>query len=302
MNNLKVEFAIKGRYRLKRMRAGKIIQDTGWFDNLITNNGMNTITTAAGYSAYVSVGSSSTPPAFTDVAMGSRIATVSGGFGFASEALDTTNRYLIMTKSATFSAGAAAGTIAEIGVGGTTTGTNLFSRALVLDSGGLPTTVTVLSDEDLVVIYQLWIKQPTGDFTVTASGKTCTIRAAGVATSGANGWSRTGNRHYFAVSDSGAGNAKAYTGSIGAITGVPGGTASTVATTIAMQTYTDNSWVRECKFTFSTAQANQSNLSFLWQFGPTCWQMQMDSALVKTSSQTLRLGATITWSRDSGPA
>ena len=53
-----------------------------------------------------------------------------------------------------FAIGAAAGNLSELGVGWASSGTTLFSRALILDSGGTPTTITVLSDEYLYVTYE----------------------------------------------------------------------------------------------------------------------------------------------------
>ncbi len=175
MSEININIGVKGRYRIFKKRDGHITHDTGWFDNLITNQGMDYLTTGVLYLNACQVGTSSTAPQFTDVALGSRIAGITG---FTLETtIDSTNRYAIHKKTYTFFAGTATGNISEVGVGTAGTGNVLFSRALILDSFGVPTTITVLADEDLVVIYELYIKQPTGDFTATVSSKSVTVRA-----------------------------------------------------------------------------------------------------------------------------
>lgn len=302
MSNVKVDVSLSGRYKLKVFKSGVLQRETGWFDNLITNGGLDSITQQTAPFRYAQVGTGSATPAFTDTALASRITFADGGVSTSSESFDTTNRYLRLNWTYTFSGGSAAGNIAEVGIDHNTAGTTLFSRALVLDSFGNPTTITVLSDEDLVVVYQLQIKQPTVDFTGSISGNTYTIRASRVATSADPGWVAGGTREQFVV----VANSNiytAYTGTIGTITGFPSGTASNASGgAVVNSAYTPGSYQREGKITWSTAQANFDIKSFAWAFGPTYWQMELGTAITKTSSQTFRLGVTLAWGRDSGPA
>ena len=67
-----------------------------------------------------------------------------------------------------FNQGIAAGNISEIGVGWSgTTPLQLFSRTLIKDINGDPTTITVLADETLDVIYELRLYAPETDLIVS---------------------------------------------------------------------------------------------------------------------------------------
>lgn len=300
MMNMNVKLAMRGRYQLRVIKDGIVQRQTGWFDNLITDLGLNLFTTSAVWSDWCQVGSSSTTPAFTDTALGSRIAGVQNTISFTSS-IDATNRYLILTKSFTFSAGAAAGNIAEVGVGTAGTGSVLFSRALVLDSGGNPTTITVLAGEDLVVVYQLWVKQPTGDFVGDVGGNAVTTRASNVNDTSSAGWAA--NSRQQAVPYVANASCVAYTGTIGGITAAPSGTSSSnTFAGVAVTSYVADSHERIGSFTFTTSQANLAIKSFRWAFGPTQWQTEVADAITKNNTQTFRFGVKLSWSRDSGPA
>lgn len=301
MSEININIGVKGRYRLYKMRAGVMTHDTGWFDNLITNQGMDYLTTGYQYLYACQVGSSSTAPQFTDVALGSRVAGVY--LNSADFSVDTTNRYAIHKRVYVFSAGTATGNISEVGVGTGTTGNVLFSRALILDSLGAPTTITVLADEDLVVIYELYIKQPTGDFTATVSGKSVTIRACLVnSTSSGRGWGMSNTTGDIFIAPTSSDHAM-HSGAIGAITGQPAGTTAYVTwSSIISEAYTPGSWTRVSNLRWLPAQANGTWLSVSWRFGPTFWQAQFDPGITKNNTQSLRIKVRLTWSRDSGPA
>lgn len=296
---INMPLGLKGRYKLQVKKAGEVVNESGWSDNLVTDLGLNII--AEYYSwfmRYCHVGDGNTVPANSDTALAGFVAGVDGG-NSVTTTLDTTNRYAIVSKTYTFSNGAAAGNIAEVGVGRAASGTVLFSRALVLDTQKNPTTITVQSDEDLVVIYELWIKQPTGDFTDTVDGKNITIRACNVGSlDGNNGWG--------ASSISGAGMSitgftYVYTGGIGSITGEPSGTRSYTYGGV-LDDYVADSHTRTALVTFGINEANFAMKSFVWKFGIGRWQMEMDTPITKNNTQTFKLGIRISWSRDSGPA
>jgi len=292
MSNIKIDAGLSGRYRLQVIKNGAVLRDSGWFKNLITNQGMDYVATRTDYISSCQVGSGSAAPTFTDVALQSRITGVTGPAGNIS--INTNDRYLIIQRTFTFANGVAAGNIAEVGVGTGASGATLFSRALVLDSGGLPTAITVLPGEDLVVFYQLWIKQPTADFTAVASDRTFTIRASNVNLTDADGW---GNSLMFTA----YGTSIAYTGGLGGITSDPSGSTGSTAT-YTNTAYVAGTYSRTSRITWGTNSANFNVRSFSWAMGPTRWQAEVNPVIPKTSGQTLRLGVVISWSRDSGPA
>lgn len=301
------QVGLSGRYRLQVRKNGKVTKDTGWFKNLITNNGMDIITTLSNWSNYCSVGSSSATPSFSDVALGSRVATSAVVNDFPSR-IETDERYLVGQKVFTFPAGTATGNIAEIGVGSASNGTSLFSRALVRDAMGNPTTITVLADEDLVVIYELWVKQPTGDFPFSVGGVTGFIRACRVDNTDPIQqnrnlcWRFVGNGTNFTI-PSGAGFVMAYSSPVAAITSFPGGDVQAGSLAPIMDSYTAGSHTRTATVPVSTGLWNAAPIkSIAWVFGCTCWQLELDTEINKTNLQTLRLGFQLSWSRDDGPA
>jgi hypothetical protein len=86
-----------------------------------------------------------------------------------------------------YAVGAATGTWSEVGVGQTdgASGFNpMFSRALILDGLGNPTTISVLADEYLDVTYDVIIRPPledvTGSFTLAGTTYNYTLRACSV--------------------------------------------------------------------------------------------------------------------------
>lgn len=139
--------------------------------NLITNTGMDRFGTDSFSSLcqFVQVGTGTTAPANTDTNLVSRIA--SQGLATAPTlAWDTTNpKAMVLTGVYTFLAGPAAGVLAELGLSSAATGT-LTTRALFM-SAGSPTTVTVLSDEQLIITYRLYFTASETDSTLTTTQK-----------------------------------------------------------------------------------------------------------------------------------
>jgi len=177
---LKAAVELKGRYKLRvHDGRGNNRLETDWFDNLITDNGLNLIGETKDFLANFSVGSGSTAPANSDTALVSEVATTgstaSATVGSVSRSIDAVQRECSIIREYEFGEGVAAGNLSEIGIGWYNT--NLFSRALILDGALSPTTITVLSNEFLTVTYELVINQPTTDFSALIS-----VDATGTAT------------------------------------------------------------------------------------------------------------------------
>src|SRR5574337_1573872 len=161
-----------------------------WFDNLIVDNGLNRIGTGS-YMDQCYVGTGSTAPTNADTALEMQVASTSSIHATTSGTSTSPPYYGYSRRTFRFGVGAAAGNLTEVGVGWYS-GTNmLFSRALIKDIDGNPTTVTVLSDEVLDVAYEFRNYAPPADsapYVVTISGVDYTFvtRAASV----------TGNPHW----------------------------------------------------------------------------------------------------------
>lgn len=146
------------------------------FSNIIVDTGLNGLALASnlitsstsnaygGTFAYCKVGAGATPPTSSDTALTAFIAATNAAATtqasssvtrgvVANSPTDTYNWVRIVWRFAT---GTAAGNLTEVAMaaGSGATG-NLFSRALILDANGQPTTVVILADEVLDVVYEL---------------------------------------------------------------------------------------------------------------------------------------------------
>lgn len=166
-----------GQFRLvvsKDAECKQVVKDTGFFDNLITNTGMNrigevTTNTTSSSTAFNTlcgrfvVGSGSAEPQFTDTALQNPVAFASSNSVLVSASSNYDRGWYEITVQHQFGQGQAAGNLSEIGIQHTSTSGPLWSRALILDGQGNPTTITVLPDDFLTCYYTLRIMIPKED-------------------------------------------------------------------------------------------------------------------------------------------
>lgn len=168
---------LSGRFRIvvSEDAAGERVKhDTGFFDNLITDVGMNRVGTVTtddtlslrSFNALCGrfvVGSGSATPAFTDTALVAPVAFASANPVLDSESSSYERGWYEITVRHQFGRGQAAGNLSEIGIQHTSLSGPLWSRALILDGAGNPTTITVLADDFLTCYYTLRIMIPQED-------------------------------------------------------------------------------------------------------------------------------------------
>jgi hypothetical protein len=156
---------VMGRYRLRAsLEDGTITKDTGWFDNLILDQGMDQIgqNSNSGVAhdepilgAVGCVGTGTTAPTIADTQLEAWLASAGNYSGYTRTWVTGAEPYWKCIHTYRFSTGAAAGNLTEVGVGKTNyDGTGLFSRALIVDGGGSPTVLTVTSSEILDLTYE----------------------------------------------------------------------------------------------------------------------------------------------------
>lgn len=175
------------------------------FDNLITNSGMDQLGTGQGYLAFCHVGVGTTAPAFTDTQLTSWLAYTNTTY--QSDGVDGSTEEQMRTAATVwgsrtryfqFAQGAVVGNVTEIGVS-TSSGTGssypLFSRTLIKDAEGNPTSVTVLASEYLYVAYTLTVYLDANDVsgTFVFDGNTYNYTSGLYNTSGAVGASIIAN-------------------------------------------------------------------------------------------------------------
>lgn len=289
-------FGVAGRYKLDvHGPDGELRRSTGWFNNLILNNGLDLIGSTDQFVNACQVGTGNTTPAPTQTALTARVAGTTSQLSSTTGAAGSSPYYGYLQRTWQFTPGQATGNISEVGVGPVTTN-NLFSRALILDGGGSPTTITVLSDEYLNVTYELRYYPPASDWTgtVTISGTDYDVvyRACAVTSAGAYSIGRRADISASAL------NTFFYSGTLGAVTATsPGGTnyvplAQTTAAYGAGDHYIDAT---------VTSKVNEAEtiqcLRLLVGLG--AFQLSLDPVIDKTNIQQVTLTSRIAWAAHS---
>ena len=267
-----------------------------WFPNLITTNGGNLLGSGGSYFSYCSVGSGNTAPTLADTQLQTLVATTGTINSTTYGAQSGSPYYGTTTLQYAFAIGAAAGNLSEVGVGSGATGLSLFSRALILDGGGSPTTITVLSSEALYVTYQLNHYVPltdvTGTVVIAGVSYAYTLRAANATTAN---WAIQN------ADPPGILQATVYNGSLGTITGSPSGTSSN-ATSITNNSYSTGSFSLSGTATWGLTDGNLSGgvTAAAVQFGAIHnsrgeYQVSFSPDIPKDSSHVLTLTFSNSW-------
>ena len=172
-----------GRYRFETAKVdgnGHPLEHTrrvavDWFDNLVMNDGLNRMLTRSDWLDACYVGTGSEAPTPNDSRLGKKIAKTETVLERTSATVpDQHYGYVRITYR--FPAGFH-GDLTEVGIGnrfeddgslekddpGYWDQYALFSRALIRDANGQPTTLTKLDDEILDVVYEFRLYAPTED-------------------------------------------------------------------------------------------------------------------------------------------
>lgn len=296
---------MSGRYKLAAVNAetGDVREETPWFDNLITDAGLERIATD-GVSTYCMVGAGSTAPAVTDTALATWVAATNTVQAASNVIATGAPRFVGIRTVYRFAVGVAAGNLTEVGVGWTTTA--VFSRTLIKDGNGNPTTLTVLPTEFLDVTYEFRLYCPEADtpLSVTLAGTTHTgvIRAS--AASDASAWSPGSVLSGGMGTTRGSTALNGYSGAtLGAQTGAPtGATASSSGGTYSVAGYVAGSKKRAVTCTVGLNDLNLAggiNALLLLPLRAGTFQMSFSPPIPKTTSQTLSLTFELAWDRRS---
>ena len=295
---------VEGYFNVIRRNAStmEVIEETGFFRNLITNAGLNQIATG-GPVRGIAVGTGNAPPLVTDTILQAQRAR-------STESTATTTPY--STASPYWSAfrvtyrfpeGGASGNLSEVGVlyqdQGASNPALLFSRSLIKDANGAPTTIQVLSNEILDVVYELRTYLNEADVVIPnvnirGTLYTFTIRPSMAA---------SGNFHGLANLGMSSGTLMgliAFNGAMGSITGSPTGSQLGYTDWGVTAAYVHNSYTRAWAITFQLTQANGTHSAYSISFDGTyrpAYQMSISPPLVKTNSMTLTFTMQFTWAR-----
>jgi len=296
----KPDIGLSGHFRLEIRDAatGRLRQELE-FDNLILDSGLNRYGTL-GIVGGIAIGTGTTAPAVTDTQLQTLAAWTTTSAASAGLVVGTGPNYITTQQWAyQFQAGQLNGTYSEVGFGWSSTG--MFSRALILTGGGVPTTITVSSTEFLTVYYTLRIVPNTSDVagSVVIGGVTySTVRRP--AYLGSSSYWRPLYSNARFVGANGAGTiAYVYDGALGAVTTGPSGNISQLYT-YSDAAYVNNSLEKSGTITMELAYGNfpGGSISALLVTSSCCaYQYSFSPSIPKDNTRVITITGKLTWGR-----
>ena len=292
---------VVGKYKLVVHKGNpeEPTQVVDWFDNLITNQGLDSLGFRGNGSNfyYCKVGSGSTTPAVTDVGLVNVLGTKNGSsetHGFTT----TAPFYSWVRREYVFTPGQATGNVSEISVGWDTTNASAFSRALVTENGS-PITITVLPDDYLTVYYEFRLypslDDSTGTVTIGGTTHSFTGRASDVGTSQ---WSGFWAGYYPVANLNGV---VCRDGAIGTLFSSPlyTQTTATSSQSTSYAAYVPGTYYRDVTFTLSVGQGNLTNFikSLYLDISEGAFQYEFTPPIQKTINNSLTLTFRFSWGR-----
>jgi hypothetical protein len=180
---------LEGEYCLTITKPDGTQVTTGWFKNLILNQGLDRLGTTIydnlGVVRCCRLGTGTSTPTPAQTQLDSQLASVIGSKdGQSAVGQGSPDYSTIVTWGYGFPQGSVVGNITEVGTGWNETGDTLFSRALITDSGGAPIAITVTAIDQLSVYYRIRfypsLTDSTGSVTLGSTLYNYTARVANV--------------------------------------------------------------------------------------------------------------------------
>lgn len=296
----------KGRYQLRKLKNGIYTgEETPWFDNIILDSGLNrwgTGTIILG----AAIGTGTATPASTDVGLQTQTTyTTTAGTGAGITAAGSSPYNNTRTVVFRTTLGALNGNYSEVGVGWASG--SMFSRALILDGGGSPTTISVASDEQLDIVYQLSVYPPLTDTFATVSIGGVSYDVTGRALDVNDVSSSGGNDATWGVglitpvlSTITGGTGVLYTGALAAITANAPSGSFAAGGTPTTDSYVNNSYTKTGFYSFGLTQGNASG-GISASYAPwgefAAFQYGFSAAIPKDATKTLVLNYSVSWAR-----
>lgn len=308
---MQANMGMAGEFRVVVKRAdGSTKIDTGYQKNLILNQGLDFFGGGNGSNmmSYCVIGSGNSQPVYTQNKLDTAVSGVAGTDSSTKYDYDAaldgnlykTNRVVKYSFNGLNNVN-----ISELGLAstyGNATTYFLCTRALIKDSQGNPTTITVLSGEILEVYYKLWAVFDTTDKTgqlnvLDGVGNSqiynYIVRLSHVGEDKYRSLGKTLINTYFQL----------YPGDIGTIRNAPSVNPGQ-ASLVAPQAYTSGSYKLKLIANFGTNfNATVRSLDISYGDNPFgCYQLRIgnakdDTALTKTNSQTLSIPIEFSWGR-----
>lgn len=307
--------ALKGQYKLIVTRKDGV-QEVGWFDNLITNIGLDQLGSNVAPAKYARIGDGSTPPLVTDTQLVNQVGVSALGTTSSITPYGYPNHESEIILQYTFTQGQVIGEISEIGIGWQQTGQTLFSRTLITNNDGDPIKLLLTELDQLTVYYKILCLPPTVDrvenatFDLTSTiGYTSRVSTVGSFFNNGSVFLTDGNAPY-TVSTSGNQFIVFCAGSIlGDITGLPSAPSlapdpKSEVFNVQSVTYLDyqpGSFYRDVRIEISPVQGNVSGgiQAMVIPFANSYFKIQLgfDTAIAKTDNMAIILMCRVSWYR-----
>lgn len=318
---------VGGYFRLECVKDdGRSFWLSDWFHNNVTNAGLDMIATNISRYYCCQVGSGTAVPNNSDTTLQTFVAGTSSHSSQGSSYQNSSAPFYAENYFRfDFAINQVIGNISEIGVGpSASSGSTLFSRELIRDASGNPTTISIPTNSQVRVHYKLRNYVPSTDVLGSVNGvlygvsgsRNFTRRASGFSSgySASATWLPTNPvgvaNNWGAMccdfgQQGGAPGYKAYSGSIGLISSEPSGSA--ISGSVSGNSYSPGSFSRSATISFSHTTGALNAKSFQicgrssGQSDPTgvfCpFQVEFDSAIAKAANDTLNIGIQYTWGR-----
>lgn len=309
-NTIKLGFS--GEYKLVINKPNGEIYETDWMKNVITDIGLDYIgnpTAQFTYDRipyYFRLGTGTSPPLPINTKLDNQIAWAENQFNFGVSSSRNGYTYT-STWRYNFAQGAVVGNITEMGVGweSSNTGNSLFSRALILDSSGNPTTLTLTSIDQLTAYYRCSMIAPTNDIVGNFQINSITYNYIGRAFNlSSDGWgSNKPNSNIWRLSFAAGGNA------LTGLVPIDGSFPPNVNDIFAWADYSDyipGSKYRNFTLNVPVGGGNFSagdppvigiKTLFITTSGGTNWQYEFNPPIPKVNTQVLTMAFRVSWDR-----
>jgi hypothetical protein len=286
----------------------------GECNNLITDYGLDVLGGSGGayyilggYAhtaiSYMHLGSGTTIPNNTDTALAAFLASSNVATpGFDANSSSYADRIEVF-RSVRFGAGVGTGTITELGMSNSATTGNLFCRALIKDSVGSPISVVKGPNDIIDIEYRLTMRPTLSDVTGTLNGRSFTLRPLGLNQVLNNLQTNWGlyNKDYSYLDVMANRTTAAYHSATLATTSsnTINGTLIGTFNSSAVLPYVNGSHTLHKNLTMLSTAGNHANgingITFPLLFG--YFQAVFDTPIMKTVSNTLNIGVSISWGR-----
>lgn len=319
---------VEGRFTVRVLDAEtEEVKREYQFKNLVLNSGLDRLgaNTPGGSTACIDVmylSTSTTTPVVTDTAMGgTQITSTASSPIFATQEMAGTSPDWTWTYQfgRRWTAGTATGTWSMVGVGWSG---GLFAKTLIKDSGGTPTSITILASEILDVRYELKVVPDVttrGPFNITINGTVYSYTLRNFYASVSNhmhiargfGTDSSGSSPSATIVGAGIGatvtHATVSGGGTGPLTGSVGHSGTPVACgTATMSAYTTGNYYRDVTFPWATTDlvSNDKIVCIAMRLNCTAGYVSMLFAggaqaggVPKTNLDTFSMTVRVSWNR-----